>query len=178
MHIRHAELSDIDVIVNMDHTYLTDHVWQMSGRDSNTEATSTFRLIRLPRLLQAPCTHEKATLRRILHRCDLVWVAEGEGARELIGYIGMMTHPWQNSGSLPCMNVITEQRRKGVGTQLLRTAIAQAKNDGLQSLMMDVVTKNYPATRMCQTRGFRFAGYADNYYQGRDIALFFTYKIR
>jgi N-acetylglutamate synthase-like GNAT family acetyltransferase len=158
MHIRHAELSDIDVIVELDHSYLTDHVWQMSGRDASTETTSTFRLVRLPRLLQVPYPHDKVTLRRILHRCDMVWVAEGEGARQIVGYIGMNTLPWQNSGTLPCMTVIPGERRKGIATQLFRTAVAQAKVDGLQSLMVDVQTKNYAATRLCQTRGFHFSG--------------------
>ena len=83
-----------------------------------------------------------------------------------------------NCGALPCMAVTPGERRKGIGAQLFRTAVAQAKVDGLQSLMIDLQTKNYPATRLCQTRGFHFSGYADNYYQARDIALFFTYKIR
>ena len=178
MHIRQAELSDIDVIVDLDHSYMTDHVWQMSGRDTSTETSAVFRLVRLPRLVQAPYQHDKATLRRILLRCDLVWVAEGEASREIAGYIGMITHPWQNGGALPCMAVAPRERRKGIGAQLFRTAAAQAKADGLQGLMIDLQTKNYPATRLCQTLGFHFSGYADNYYQARDIALFFTYKIR
>ncbi|HEY3290118.1 MAG TPA: GNAT family N-acetyltransferase [Anaerolineae bacterium] len=178
MTIRHAELSDIDAIVELDHTYLTDHVWQMSGRDTSTEITSTFRLARLPRLLQVESPHDKTTLRRIVNRCDMLWVAEGEGARDIVGYVGMNTLPWQNSGHLPCLAVIPSQRRKGIASQLLRIAMAQAKVDGLRNLTIDIQTKNYPATRLCQTRGFHFAGYSDGYYQAQDIALFFAYKIR
>jgi N-acetylglutamate synthase-like GNAT family acetyltransferase len=178
MHIRQAELSDIDVITALDHSYMTDHVWQMTGRDSNSENSATFRLARLPRQLQVPYPHNSVTLRRILHRCDTVWVAEGANAREILAYLGMVSLPWQNTGWLPCFSVVPNSRRQGIGTQLLHTAMAQAKNDGLQSLTLDLQTKNYPATRLCQKRGFHFSGYSDNYYSARDIALFFTYSIR
>ena len=36
----------------------------------------------------------------------------------------------------------------------------------------------YPATRLAQTRGFRFAGYADNYGNGQDIAMFYAQRVR
>jgi ribosomal protein S18 acetylase RimI-like enzyme len=178
MHIRHAELADIDVITALDHSYMTDHVWQMSGKDTTNEATATFRLVRLPRQLQAPYPHDARTLRRILHRCDLVWVMEGPNAGELLGYIGMVSLPWQNTGWIPCFTVAPAARRQGIGAQLLRAATTQAKTDGLQSLTVDIQTKNYPATRFCQTHGFHFSGYSDNYYSARDIALFFAYRIR
>lgn len=178
MHIRAADLADIDVITSLDHSYMTDHVWQMSGRDTNSEANAVFRLARLPRHLQVQCPHDERALRRILHRCDRVWVMEGQHARDVLGYIGMVQLPWQNTGWIPCFSVTPASRRKGIGTQLLRSVTAQARSDGLQSLTLDIQTKNHPATRFCQTRGFRFAGYSDNYYSARDIALFFAYRIR
>lgn len=188
MHIRAADLADIENILALDHSYLTDHVWQMSGpagarrtagRDGATsEHTVTFRLARLPRQLQVSCPHDTRALRRILHRCDYVWVALGDSASDLLGYIGLALVPWQNTAWIPCLAVAPAQRRRGIASQLLSTAAAQAKSDGLHSLMMDVPTKNYPATRFCQTRGFRLAGYSDNYYSASDIALFFAYRIR
>ena len=178
MHIREAELSDIDTIITLDHSYMTDHVWQMSGRGGTNENSATFRLASLPRNVQAPYPHDPPTLRRILHRCDHVWVMTGDDGLTTLGYLGMVTLPWQNTGWLPCFCVIPGARRKGIGTQLFRAAAAQAKTDGLQTMTIDLQTKNYTATRFCQTRGFHFSGYADNYYSARDIALFFAYRIR
>ncbi|HEY3341602.1 MAG TPA: hypothetical protein VGK81_06270, partial [Anaerolineae bacterium] len=80
MHIREAELSDIDAIITLDHSYMTDHVWQMSGRNGTAENTAAFRLASLPRNIQAPYPHDPPTLRRILHRCDHVWVMIGDDA--------------------------------------------------------------------------------------------------
>ena len=186
MHIRPAQLADIDALCMLEHGYVTDHVWQLTGRDTPSEYISQFRLSRLPRQIQVPFAHDARSLRRTIHRCDHVWVMQGDdadnqvmpGSRGTLGYIGMATLPWQNTGWVPVLNVVPEWRRKGIGTQLLRAAMAQAKTDGLHSITLDVQTKNYPTTRLCQARGFRFAGYSDNFYQTHDIALFFAYKIR
>lgn len=187
MHIRAADLADVENILALDHSYLTDHVWQMNGqagsrqtssREAIGEYATTFRLARLPRQLQAPYPHDAKTLRRILHRCDYVWVALGDSASDLLAYIGLALVPWQNTGWIPCLAVAPALRRRGMASQLLKTATAQARSDGLHSVTIDVQTKNYPATRFCQTQGFRFAGYSDNYYSSSDIALFFAYRTR
>lgn len=178
MPIRPAELSDLDAILALDHSYTTDHVWQMSGQNGPVEQTAVFRLVKLPRQIQAPFAYDARALRRCLNRCDYLWVMHPPGQHEIHGYIGMTLLPWHNTGWIPALAVAPHRRRQGIGTQLLHTAIAQAKADGLPSVTLSVQTKNYPATRFCQTRGLRFGGYADNYYAGRDIALFFVYRIR
>lgn len=178
MQIRPADLADVEAILLMEHGYETDHVWQMSGGTSNTEQTAAFHLSKLPRKIQVAYPHEPRTLRRVLHKCDRLWVMQGTTSRELLGYVGMASVPWQNTAWIPALAVAPAERRKGVATQMLRTAINQAKADGVHSVTLDVPTKNYPATRLALARGFVFSGYADNYYASRDIALFFAYRIR
>ncbi len=182
MQIRRAELSDIDSLCAIDHSYVTDQVCQLNGKDSVEEYSANFRLARLPRQIQVNSIHDARALRRNMHRCDHMWVMQGEVTRDsprgILGYLGMATLPWQNTGWLPVFAVVPEFRRKGIGSQLLRAAMTQAKQDGLHSITLDVQTKNHPATQLCQARGFRFAGYADNFYSTHDIALFFAYKIR
>jgi len=177
MQIRTAELADLDVIKALDHSYMTDHVWQMSGNDNRNESSATFRLAVLPRQMQAQYPHDTVALRRILHRCDYLWVMLADNGQDVLGYIGTSTLPWQNTAWVPCFCVAPTARRKGIGTQLVRTAMQQAQTDNLHSLTLDLQTKNYPATRFFQKLGFRFSGYSDNYYSARDIALFFTYRI-
>lgn len=182
MRIRPAELADMDAIFALNHGYATDHVWQLSNQSSASEQSAVFRLTRLPRQIQVAYPHDERTLRQCLHRSDFVWVMQGdtslEGSRDVLGYVAMSLLPWHNTGWIVAFAVDPKWRRKGLATQLLRAAIAQARSDGLHSVTLDVQTKNYPATRLCQTRGLRFAGYADNYYSSQDIALFFTYRIR
>jgi GNAT superfamily N-acetyltransferase len=178
MRIRPADLADIEAIVALDHGYTTDHVWQMSSQGGTGEHGAVFRLVKLPRQIQVPPAHDERNLRRCLHRCEYVWVMEGGASHEIVGYAGLATVPWQGTGWVPVMGVKQDARRKGVGTQLLLAAIAQARAAGLHSVTVDVQTKNYPATRLCHVNGLRFSGFADNYYAGRDIALFFAYRIR
>lgn len=178
MHIRPADLADIEAILALDHAYETDHVWQMSGQASSSEFSTTFRLVKLPRMIQVSYPHEAPALRRVLHRCDYLWVMQSAAPRDILGYIGMSIVPWQNTGWIPAFAVQAGARRKGIGTQLLRAAIAQAKTAGLHSVTLDAQTKNYPATRMAHARGFRYSGYGDNYYSSHDIALFFAYRIK
>lgn len=178
MRIRPAELADLETILALDHSYATDHVWQMSGQNTAAEHTATFRLVRLPRQIRAASPYDQQTLRRCLYRCDYLWVMQAPANQEVYGYIGMALTPWHNTGWIPAFAVAPHMRRKGIGTQLLQAAIAQARMAGLASVTLDLPTKNYPATRFCQTRGMRFSGYAENYYAGRDIALFFTYRIK
>ncbi len=178
MHIRPADLADIEAILALDHAYETDHVWQMSGNAGNSEFDTLFRLVKLPRMIQVSYPHEAQSLRRVLHHCDYLWVMQSAAPRDILGYIGMSIVPWQNTGWIPAFAVAGNERRKGIGTQLLRTTIAQAKAAGLHSVTLDAQTKNYPVTRLAQSRGFRYSGYADNYYSSHDIALFFAYRIR
>jgi GNAT superfamily N-acetyltransferase len=178
MHIRPADLADIEAILALDHAYETDHVWQMSGQTTAIEFNSAFRLVKLPRMIQVSYPHEGQSLRRVLHRCDYLWVMQSGAPRDILGYIGMSIVPWQNTGWIPAFAVAAGERRKGIGTQLLRAAIAQAKTAGLHSVTLDAQTKNFPATKLAQARGFRYSGHADNYYSSHDIALFFAYRIR
>ncbi len=178
MHIRPADLADIDTILAIDHAYETDHVWQMSGNSGVQEQNTIFRLSKLPRLMQVQFPHDGRALRRVLHKCDRLWVMQGTAPRDILGYVGMATLPWQNTGWIPALATAPTERRKGVATQLIRAALAQAKADGLHSITLDVPTKNHPATRLAQSRGFAYSGYSDNYYATRDIALFFAYRIR
>ncbi len=184
--IRPANLADIELVINLDHSYVTDHVWQMGAHEAAREAVrggvgeyeSVFRLSALPRQMKVPGSFEPRSLRRILNRCDFAWVRQGEDSGDLYGYLGMAIVPWQSTGWIPVMCVRPDQRRKGVGTQLVRTAIAQAKELGLRTVTLDLSTKNYPGTRLAQTRGFRFSGYADNYGSGQDIAMFYAHRVR
>lgn len=178
MPIRPADLADIDAILALDHAYETDHVWQMNANANAREFSTAFSLVKLPRMIQVAYPHEAQTLRRVLHRCDYLWVMQGATPRNLLGYIGMSIVPWQNTGWVPAFAVQAGERRKGIGTQLLRAAIAQARSAGLHSVTLDAQTKNHPATKLLQARGFRYSGYADNYYDSQDIALFFAYRIR
>jgi GNAT superfamily N-acetyltransferase len=183
MQLRPAQLADMDLLYGLDHSYQTDHVWQLSNKAGNDEYSAILRLAKLPRPITAPFQHDATALRRTLHRADFVWVMEGEaatalGERNLLGYLSMTLLPWQNTAWVTSLAVRPDARRKGVATRLLQAANDQARSEGMHSLTADVATKNYPATRLCQTRGMRFTGFSENFYSAHDIALLFASRIR
>jgi ribosomal protein S18 acetylase RimI-like enzyme len=183
MNIRLAELSDLEAICALDHSYQTDHVWQLSGRNSGEEMSATLRLAKLPRAMAVRSPHDVDTLRRTVHRADFLWVIEGESLgvgvqHGIAGYLAMTLLPWQNTGWITSLAVRPDARRTGIATQLLAAAKDQARAEGMHSITIDVPTKNFPASRMCVRRGMYFCGYAENYYASHDIALFFATKIR
>jgi len=174
--IRPAELADLEAILAIDHSYVTDHVWQMDEHRTAGEHEVTFRLTQLPRPVRAALPYDSATLKRCLYRCDYLWVAQVN--QEIAGYIGLVLVPWQSAGLVPIFAVAPAARRKGVGSQLLQAAIRQARTEGLSAITLSVAAKNYPATCFCQARSCRLSGYTDRYYASNDIALFFTYRIK
>ena len=60
----------------------------------------------------------------------------------------------------------------------MTVALNQARSLRLHSVMADLQTKNVPAARFCEAMGFKFSGYADNYYATQDIALFYSCRVR
>jgi ribosomal protein S18 acetylase RimI-like enzyme len=169
MIIRASDLADIANITALDAGYSTESVWQLNTKEAASEVTATLKI--------AP-TLDADALRRVIGRCDFVWVMQGNAPREILGYVGMAVMPWQNAGWIPCLAVAPTHRRQGIATRLLGAARARAKAEGLTNMFMDVPTKNYPAARLCQRAGFKLAGYSDNFYANRDIALLYQLKIK
>ena len=176
MQIRPATLKDIDLVVAMDHCYTTDSVWQLNVSDLPTERVAQLRISPLPRAIKMNFPLASDAIRRVVHRCDDLWVAtEGTG---ISAYLGMMLMPGQNAGWVGCACVTPSLRRTGLARQLMGMAMNQARSLRLNCIMADLQTKNVPAARFCEAMGFKYSGYADNYYATQDIALFYSYRVR
>lgn len=183
MNIRLAELSDLETVCAIDHTYQTDHVWQLSGKNGAEEMSAVLRLAKLPRSIPVRAPYDVDLLRRTLHRADFLWVVDGDAIgvtaqHGIAGYLAMTLLPWQHTGWITSLAVRPDARRTGIASGLLAVANDQARAEGMHSITIDVPTKNYPATRLCLRRGMAFCGYAENYYPSHDIALFFATRIR
>ena len=76
------------------------------------------------------------------------------------------------------LNVLPQHRRRGIGTALMTHARRWAWDQGLQEILAETTTKNYPALCFYQKLGFQFCGFNDHYYTNQDIALFFVQVLR
>ncbi len=175
MIVRPAELVDLKACLDMDHSYVTDHVWQMEESERSGEITVTFRTAKLPRSMRVRYPKDYDNLLQDWQRGECFLVAEEDG--DVRGYLDMSVHPWNLTGWINHLTVDKDFRRQGIGTALITKAIAWARQHGLARVMLELQTKNYPAICFCQKNGFAFCGFNDRYYTNQDIALFFARSI-
>jgi ribosomal protein S18 acetylase RimI-like enzyme len=174
--IHPAELRDLQACLALDHSYRTDHVWQMDVQKENSLVGVAFRTMRLPRPVRVEYPRDAEALLADWHRrdCFLVATAPQGDKAPIVGYLTMAAHDWHKTGWVADLVVAPEHRRLGVATCLLQTGKEWARQAGLHRLTIETQTKNYPAIRFLERMGFAFCGYNDHYYAGRDIALFFA----
>jgi ribosomal protein S18 acetylase RimI-like enzyme len=183
MRIRPAELEDLEGCLNLDHSYLTDHVWQMDVQEGKLRVTVNFRTVRLPRPVHVKYPRDRDALAAEWHRRDCFLIATTEGTqgqetRPIAGYLTMGEQDWHKTGWVSNLVVAPEHRRKGIAGQLLRMGKEWARGAGLQRLLVETQTKNHPALCFLDKQGFSFCGYNDRYYANQDIALFFSLDLR
>jgi ribosomal protein S18 acetylase RimI-like enzyme len=176
MIVRLATLADLNACLSLNHDCVTDHVWQMQVHEGSPEVSVAFDAIRLPRQMRATYPRDLDLLVEDWQRGEGFLVAEVDG--EVRGYVDLVARPWQRMGWAANMAVEREYRRRGIGTVLMRHASQWAREQGLQAILVEATTKNYPALCFYQKLGFRFCGYCDHYYPNQDIALFFVQMLR
>jgi GNAT superfamily N-acetyltransferase len=181
MQVRAAEAGDLEACGALDHSYKTDHVWQMETREINDALTVTFRVARLPREIRVNYLRQGEDLLAAWRLRDGFLVAEEENQRAPLQICGYVALAAQVEHGITCVgDLVVDQswRRRGIGTALLRAAAQWGRAQGLARLVVEVQTKNYPAIRFCQSRGLTFCGYNDHYWPSQDIALFFGESLR
>jgi len=176
MQIRKAKTEDLKACLAMDASYVTAHVWQLIEQVRGEETLLTFRQARLPRPLRVEYPYTLSDLATDLDREECFLVAEEDG--ELWGFLDLAIADRPQIGWLKHLVVIEPHRRRRIGTRLLQAGISWCSRQGLQIVMADCQTKNYPAIAMYRKNGLSFCGYNDLYYPNKDIALFFAYTFR
>ncbi len=82
---------------------------------------------------------------------ERIWLAEKEG--QLRGSLGLVQVS-ATQGELKWWGLHVDERRKGLGTQLLKEALAFAQQGGLESVQIDVPHPGGAAQRTLQQHGF------------------------
>lgn len=176
--IRDGIRSDISDCLELDHSYETSTVWQMKINNEDGWRID-FRPERLPRVVEALADANEDRLRAALlpEHCFLVATTREENP-ETIAYLTMRSDRINGIGLVQDMVVARSYRRLHIATRLSRIAGRWAKEHGLNTLMLETQTKNYPSIRFCEATGFVFCGFNDRYFPSRDIAIFFSMPVR
>jgi ribosomal protein S18 acetylase RimI-like enzyme len=175
--VRPAEWPDLEVCLQLDPSYSTDVVWQMEAQSHDGGTQVAFRSVRLPRSMRVAYPRDPQQRMQHWHQCQGFLVAERD-EEQLIGYVALTRLASQRLGCITDLVIERDYRQQGVGTALVRAAMAWSKRHDLTRLMAELQTKNYPGICFYQQLGFGFCGFNDHYYTNQDITLFFVLGLR
>jgi len=174
--IRPASPSDIPRLMALEHSCLSDYVWQLELRREAGQVTANFREVRLPRSVEVKYPRNPYSLGDEWARRDGTFVALHQGTP--IGYLCIITEPGSAVGWVTDLVISPEHRRKGAASSLLTAAQAWCQERGVRRLILEMQSKNQAYIRLAQKFGYEFCGYNDHYYQTQDVALFFGRTVK
>ncbi len=163
--------AELACCLQLEHAYVTDYVWQMDVRDDADDLNVRFRTVRLPRTMDVEYPRNRENLARAWHQRDCFLVAVAEDV--VLGYINMRVDAMRTRGWMHDLVVGRDWRRRGIGSALLEQGLRWASLHHVTQVTLEMQSKNYPAIRFAQTKGFVFCGFNDYYYPNQDIAVFF-----
>jgi GNAT superfamily N-acetyltransferase len=165
------DASELTACLALEHTYATDHVWQVDMREDGDDMQVRFRTVRLPRTMQVAYPRDAQHLIQSWEQRDCFLVAAMDDV--VLGYVHLRVDLSQAKGWIQDLVVGKPFRRRKIGSALLEQAERWARLRSLTHLTLEMQTKNHPAICFARKHGFGFCGFNDGYYINRDIALFF-----
>ncbi|MAU10807.1 MAG: hypothetical protein CL607_13365 [Anaerolineaceae bacterium] len=176
--IREGMPMDIAPCLQLDHSYETERVWQMSLQPNPSDITVKFRTERLPRAIDITYPVMEAHLQNALKTDYGFLIAESKDAPSIIGYAVIhLEHSFSNA-VIKHVVVDTPYRRSGVGRRLLTIAQRWALEHDIRQLFIETQTQNYPSIQFCQSCGFTFCGFNDQVFPNNDIGIYFGKSAR
>lgn len=169
--IRPALANDLPRLMAIDHSCLSDYVWQLELRRDAGQITSNFREVRLPRSVVVTYPRNPLALANEWTRRDVMLTAMFEEVP--VGYLCATEEHTASIAWVTDIVVSTEKRRQGAASALLTAAQTWALERGVKRLILEMQSKNQPCIRLAQKFGYEFCGYNDQYYPTQDVALFF-----
>jgi GNAT superfamily N-acetyltransferase len=174
--IRPAASEDLPGLVALDHTYQTEYVWQMERQFDEGQMNIGFRQVRLPRLIEVEYPRPPELLQQERFERLALLVALMGGT--LVGYVRLKDYVIPGVAWFSDLVVDTRVRRKGIGTALVLAGQHWALQHRLRRTILEMSSKNHPATQLAAKLGYEFCGYNDHYYASQNIAIFFAQFLR
>lgn len=169
--LRMAVSTDLPRLMGMDHSCVSEFVWQLDFRKENGQINTVFRAVRLPRPITVTYPRDPFSLAdEWAQRSATIVAVRGE---EVVGYACILEHSHATTAWITDLVVSLERRRQGIGSVLLNAAQEWALARGSKNIFLEMPSKSYPAIQLALKSGFEFCGYNDHYYITQDVALFF-----
>ncbi len=180
--IRPPNSADIPKLVEIDHDYVSDHVWQMEvqreagQKPSDLKVEIIFRQLKLPRSVHVDYPRPASELAHDWKERSCLLVATMQG--EVVGYASVMLNIAPHSGWMTDLAVMRRLRRQGIGSTLVLAGQEWSRQKRCARMVLEMQPKNYPAICLAQKLGYDLCGYNDHYFPNHDIALFFSKSLR
>ena len=114
---------------------------------------------------QPPLRFSRAYMRQLVNSSDAVtWVAEDAGQLAGFAIIEWSGEPDEIIGYIQTLEVSPEQRRHGLGREILRCLELSARKAKAGQIWLHVDAANHAAIRLYRAEGFRLKGTQANYY--------------
>lgn len=175
--IRDGVEEDILQCMDLDTSYQTDHVWQMTIREELDETQISLRKQRLPRSLDATHATNAKRLKTTIKQkyCFIVLVESTSDT--LLGYISLRVDPIYDLAYLQDIVVDKPYRRQNLGTRLLNVARLWANESNLNRIIFEIPTTNYPCTEFAKSHGFTYCGFNDQFLPDQEIVMFYSLSL-
>lgn len=175
IHIRRFLPADLPALLNIDHSYTTEHVWQVEIKESPGEVNLSFRELKLPRVVRHAYPRDfRHLVDDWLERWGILVAIHGADAdRPPTGYITIDHGTEPHIARITDLAVARPKRRNGLASALLLSAEDWAAEKGCSTLILEMQSKNVPAIRLSRKLGYDFCGFSDRQYTNKDIAVFF-----
>ena len=180
--IRPPTSAEIPIMIDIDHDYVSDYVWQMevhheSGqKPSDLRVEIVFRQLKLPRSVRVAYPRSPDVLATDWkdRSCLLVAILKGE----VVGYTSMMLTIAPHTSWMTDLVIMRKLRRQGIGSALVLAGQDWARHKRCFRMVMEMQPKNFPAICLAEKLGYDLSGYNDHYFPNQDIALFFSKSLR
>ncbi len=174
--IRPATAEDLPVLAALDHDCETEYVWQMERLFDEGQMSISFRQVRLPRSVALAYPRPPELLQQ--ERFDRLTLLVAVMAGRPVGYVRLKDDVIPGVAWVSDLVVDTLARRKGIGTALVLAGQHWAMQHSLRRIVLEMSSKNHPATELAARLGYEFSGYNDHFYLSQNIAIFFAQFMR
>ena len=169
--IRPAISNDFPRLMAMDHSCMSDYVWQLEVRNESQQVSVNFREVRLPRTVSVAYPRDSYTLADEWKKRDVILTALHNG--DPVGYVCASEEHVSAIVWVTDLVVTPEMRRQGAASALLMATQAWALERSVRRIILEMQSKNHPYIRLVHKFGYEFCGYNDQHYPTQDVALFF-----
>ncbi len=174
--VRPALTPDLSILAEIDHTGVTEYVWQMDRSFDVSQLAVSFREIRLPRGIRIEYPHSHDQIVEGWKKTSGILMAVLAG--QPVGYVSINDQVSPRTAWVTDLAVAEKYRRQGIASALLLSAQNWASQRRLRRVIVEMQSKNNAAVKLALKLGYDFCGYNDQYYGNGDIALFFAHPLR